>query len=324
MNVFLPLILLIFAVNPAFAAPKAAPEQPTVRPVYELDGAFGFCIADQNYADGRKMTVAFSPEKQINLGVTIPKGHFKIGSRYDLSLILGDEEPRKVRAEALDEETLLLQMGSSLSFRKKLASSQSFKVGAGGTLVTFELAGMNQLLDDLKKCTEEKRGTKDDKAAKIDHAMPKPLVSLLLTAGITDITPMSMDKIPAAERPADYIWQSGNILGGVRERTAPKDKDLSDLIGLHMQGLKEKCTGVYRGDIGREQHEGDMSLRIADATCGPKKKESGKAVYVAILFYMTKTGTFTVFTHEGLEDYKAEAVAARDKLAKTLLSLAKG
>jgi len=328
-------VLLCLTASPSFAATKAkkpapvahttkpAPSGPAARPVYETDGSFAFCIADQAYPDGKKLTVALSTQNQINIGVHIPKGGFEIGARYDLALTLDQAESRKVRAEALDEETLLLQMGTNPTFRKKLGAAKSLTVGSSNNTVPFDLPPMDRLLENLKTCTATKAGTKDEHAAKTERMMPELLKSLLVTAGFTDIVPLSMEKIPEGERPADFVWRTGSLMAGVRERMIPKDKTLSDIIGIHLQGLKTKCSGTYRAEIGREQIVEDLHLRVAEASCAPKTGAQDKAVMVAMVFYLTKAGVFTVFTHEGLIGQREDALAARDRLAKTLLALAK-
>ena len=325
------LILLLGFSASSYAAPdKSPPSKPpvktesmaSVRPVYELDGSFGFCIGDRTYEDGRKITIALSPQNQINLGFTIPGGGFKIGSKYDLSLSLDEQAGRSVRAGALDENTLLLQMGAAPAFKKKLEASKKASVGAGAKVVAFDLPPMQTLFKDLQACLKNSAGTKDERAAKAEQAMPDTLKALLVTAGFTDIVPLQMKDIPPEERPADFIWRTGHVMAGIRERQAPEGKTLTDLIGLHMQGLKNKCVGSYKAEVAREQTIQTLHLRLAQASCGPKTGSQDKAVTVALLFYLTKAGGFTVFTHEATEAYKTEALAARDKLAEGLISLA--
>ena len=301
---------------------RPAKASSTARPVYETNGNFGFCLTDQTYPDGRKITFAYSPQKQVNVGVTIPQGGFKIGSRYDLSMTLAGESPRKVRAEALDEETLLLQMGSNPSFRKKLAASKSLQVGSPSNMVTFDLPPMQQRLDDLQKCVETKAASKDEQKAKSSSAMPETLKGLLITAGFDDILPLSMDHLPEEQRPADFLWKTGNVMGGVRERMVPSDKTLSDMIGLHVKGLKTHCPGKFNAQIGREKKVAELQLRSAEASCTPDTA-SDIPLSVAMVFYLTKNHVFTVFTFESPSEQSDEAKTARDRLANTLLSLAK-
>lgn len=322
--------------SPAFAATKAKKTTPpasstervaastTARPVYETDGSFGFCLTDSTYPDGRKLTIAYSPNKQINIGVTIPEGKFTPGSRYDLTLGLDKNEPRKVRAETLDDETLLLQMGSNLAFRKKLAAAKTLNIGSPSNTVSFDLPAMQPRIKDLEDCIKTKASTKDERAAKAEHLMPETLKALLLTAGFSSIVPLDMDRVPENERPADFMWKTGAILSGVWERLVPDDKSLSDMVGIHIQGLKKHCPGRFNAQIGREKTANELTLRTAEVTCAPADApQSDKAVSVALLFYLTKAQAFTVFTFEGASDQSKEARAARDQLATALLTLAK-
>ncbi len=291
--------------------------------MFEPDGRFGFCLIAHTYDDGRKMTFAQSPENQLNLGITIPEGHFEIGARYDITLTLDSQEGRKNRAQAIDDSTLLLQLGASPKFPKQLASSKTLSVGTATKAVAFALPAMKPLFDSLQTCLKENKGQKNETAAQNENALPETLKALLITAGFTDIVPMKMEGVPPEERPADYIWKTGDVLGGIRERKAPKGKSLSDLIGLYMSGLKDQCEGTFKVDIEREQKAGGLILRRASAVCAPQSKEKESTITVALLFYLTPKGGFTVFTHEGQNDAKTEALAARDKMGKAILALAK-
>lgn len=307
-------------------APKAESKQATtlqIRPVYEVDGSFGFCLGDWKYPDGRDITFALSVEKQLNIGLHIPQGGFKIGGKYDLSVSLDEAEGRRVRAEALDEETLLLQMGVNPTFFKKLRAAKTLSAGAAGKVIAFDLPAMDESLKHLEQCLKDKAGTRNEKIAKMEKALPQTLKALLVTAGFTDIIPIPLDKVPVEQRPADFMWQTGDLVAGVRERAAPAGKSLSDLIGLHMQGLKEKCEGAFRADLQREQNVNGLVMRQAMASCVPEKGDEAQGLVVSILFYMTPKGGFTSFTHEAPIQAKEQAKVASDRLAQTLAKLAR-
>ena len=150
--------------------------------------------------------------------------------------------------------------------------------------------------------------------------MPQSLHDLLAAAGFTDIEPLDLSAIPPNEKPADYIWRTGNLIAGVRERMIPPEqRDLDALIGLHMRGLREKCQGKFEQTLDRPQTIDGVQLRTAQATCIPDGKSADPAIIVAPLFYLTPDGVFSIFTHESPIAYKAEALAARDKLLKGLM-----
>ncbi|MGE4351116.1 MAG: hypothetical protein AB7E52_02890 [Bdellovibrionales bacterium] len=322
----LTLFLICVALCPsgeALAKEKPAKES-LARPVYEPDGSFGFCLSDLSYKDGRKLTIAFSPKKQINIGTTIPNGKFQVGSRYDLLLRLNAGTERKIRAATLDDETLLFQIGNNASFRKKLERSTKLEVASDANTVVFPFSDMKERLKALEACNKTHVNSVNQQAAKTEQKMPETLKALLITAGLTDIAPLSMEDIPADQRPADYLWDTNGILSGVRERKVPADKSLDDMIGLHTQGLKKHCPGIYNAQIGRKKESKAMSIRTAEISCTPKDTSlSDKAVSVALLFYMTPNHVFTVFSFESPVDQKKEAMRYRDKLASTLTTLSK-
>ncbi|MDD5585640.1 MAG: hypothetical protein PHY92_01615 [Alphaproteobacteria bacterium] len=302
--------------------------------MFEPDGAFGFCLADHAYDDGRKLTAALSPSREINLGLTIPGGQFSTGKQYDLILSLDRAEmkevqvsrfERSVRAVAVDGNSLLLQMGNSRPFVKALTDSRNLSVSASGKTVAFALPPFAAVLGNLKDCNKENLGKTKRPTAAPGMEMPKALMVLLATAGFKDVTPLSMNNLPEDKRPSDHVWKTGELLGGVRERLAPKDKSLTELAGLHIDGLKKKCSGAFSASVGREEDYAGLKMRAAEASCHMKETggKKSKDVVVALLFYLTAAGRFTVFTHEGLASSKAEAEAARDALKRTIIGLAR-
>ena len=301
--------------------------------MFEPDGKFGFCLADYALADGRKLTFAMSPTDEINLGVMVPKAGFVLGGHYDLSLTLTQAKAqgadtkdfmRSVRAVAIDENSLLLQMGNNPPFTKALTNSRDLSVTANGKTMLFALPAMPPVLDALKACNKESRQKTNRVAANIEKAMPETLKALLVAAGLKDIAPLRMDDIPIDQRPADFIWKTGNVIGGVRERLAPKDKSLTELVGLHIQGLKKKCTVAFKTEVNREEEAPGLKLRTAEADCRMKglNGEKDKDMTAVILFYLTAAGRFTEFTHEGSAADKAEAISVRDALKRTIVQLA--
>lgn len=147
----------------------------------------------------------------------------KTGARYDLMVSLDQGSGRKVRAETLDEETLLLQMGSNAPFRKKLAAAKRVDIGSPSN--TISLMSQTSLcvskilnpvsLPNLRPRTKKRLRLKTTPGATQSHPDD---------SRFTDIVPLSMEGIPEAERPADFMWKTGDILSGVRERSVPTDK----------------------------------------------------------------------------------------------------
>ncbi len=315
-----PLLALIFSVLLAYPA-LAFETDPSIRPVFEPSGAFGFCLGEQAYADGRKLTLALSPKEEINIGVAILGAGFKKGARYDVALIVGEGKPRKIRTQALDETTLLLQMGGNAAFQNSLLEAKSLTIGAGKRTEVFSLPPMDKFLGTLKKCVAENENKAFPSAAEEENFPPK-ILALLDSAGLGPVKPLSLADVPPEKRPADYVWQTGKVIGGIKERRAPKGEKLFDLIGLHMKGLEKECDGAFKASVEKERKAPGVVMRLAEASCGPKPPQQGETVTVALVLYLTDAGLFTVFTHEGAGAEKAEALTARNKVAKALIKLA--
>jgi hypothetical protein len=314
-------MLLFTWISPALAADK----QPTPRPIFNPDGSFGFCLTEQNYPNGRKLTLALNPNQELNFGLGVPGGKFKIGSRYDLTWRLDSGASQPIRALGIDPDSVLLQFGKNEALLTALKASTRLVIGGGAKEMEFTLPIMPATLAALQQCNNTNKRKRDASLAKVEAAMPEALKALLVAAGVKDIAPLTMDDIPPAERPADFVWQTGKLLGGVRERMAPPDKTLDDLISLHLQGLKNKCQGNFKADLGKEEKIGGLALRPALIECraDTAKTPEQRDIAVAILFYLTEARRFTVFAHEGDLAAKPQAIKVRDGIAEALKNLAR-
>jgi len=334
LRVFGLLPVLLLPAGFAAAKPDAA-RVPDVRPVYQPDGHFGYCLADIPYDDGRALSVALSPKDEINVGLMIPGGGFVARRQYDLTVVLTKAKARDaasaydrtVRAIGMDVNTLLLQMSTNASFAKALADSDLLIAKSAGTSLDFPLPGMRSLLDKLKTCNRNKPKMAPSAAGKHNtvpgDVMPEAVRALLAEAGLKDITPLNFANVPDEQRPADIVWKTGSLIGGLRERLVPEDKDLTTLVGLHVDGLKKKCDGAFKTEIGREETAFGLSLRSAEVECQMKAAKGKDAVIVsAILFYLTPAHRFTFFTHEGVASDKKAAMEARDALRRIILRMA--
>lgn len=323
MNKILLIALTLAVLSPSLAS--AADIKTRIRPVIGRDGKLAFCIAEQRHPGDRILTFGYSPKDNMYVSATIPKAGFKKKARYDFKLILDGGFNRKVRGVATSKDTVLVDMNARPAFKKALIGSSSLKLIAHKNTIAFDLSNMMRVISTLKKCIKydpSKVPAKNAAPAQPSgSAFPRSLMKLLTDAGFKTVTPLSMENVPKDERPADYIWKTDEILGGVRSRKAPKDSTMTSLIGLHVKGLREKCKGKFSARIGRGEKVHGRDLRRATATCGPYEGKKGRAVSVALLFMLSQKGGFTVFTHEADIGKQDKALAVRDQLASFLLTL---
>lgn len=309
------LLALIFIFCPAIALARSDVAAPIAYPSFGVDGKLNFCALEHEYPDKTGLTLAMSPLGEINLGVTIPSAGFEKDKHYDLTLSLDSANKRKIRARALREETVLLQLGTDRAFAESLGSSRRLEIGGGSRTLKFSTEPLNNAVADLDQCIKD---NKTKMLRQSSTAFPPVLKELLYRSGLTEVTPVSMDNIPPSERPADYVWKSGNIMGGIKEIQSTKDKNLSELIGLHINGLKYKCSGTFSANLEKETSSQYFKIRPATATCTTKQGDQESSVFVALLYSLSTRHLFTVFTNETSEAFKEEALTIRDTMARSL------
>ena len=69
-------LLAVMGMSSAWAVPakpdvkKEPGKELSARPIFNPDGSFGFCLTEQNYPNGRKLTVALNPTDESWLRCT--------------------------------------------------------------------------------------------------------------------------------------------------------------------------------------------------------------------------------------------------------------
>ncbi|MDD3287645.1 MAG: hypothetical protein PHX43_01380 [Alphaproteobacteria bacterium] len=294
----------------AFLLPIEAMAAETAIPVFGADGKFDFCAIEHDYPDKTGLTFAMNSANEINLGATIPNAGFIKNSNYNLKLGFDGADRKKIKALALRENTILLRMGADKSFVQKIETAKDLEIGGGGKTMSFSLASLHTAINSLNDCVKNNK----DKINPETTSLPESIKDLLTSAGLKDIVPLSMSGIPEDERPADFAWRSGELLGGYRDIDVPADKDLTTLIGIHINGLKQKCHGSFKADVEKEIKASGMTMRTALASCKTEKQP----IVVSILYYLSSSHRLTIISHETASNNKKEALAIRDSLLTTV------
>jgi hypothetical protein len=310
------IFLLIFV---CLAWPLSArAEEVKALPIFAEDGAFKFCGFEHAYADQTKLALAMNGLHQINLGVTIPKAGFKKGAGYDVAYGFDALKPQKIIARAVSEESLVLPLEVNPPFAKDFSNSTNLNLSGGGKKRLFNVAALHATLPALTQCVADNKD-------KVRQATPLPasVKTLLTEAGEQKIEALSLEGIPADSRPADYMWRAGALTGGILTLEAPKDQTLDALIGIYVAGLKKKCTGDFKAEIGKENAASPaLRLRPALVACHMKKEAQDLPIVSALLFTLSDDHRLVLFTHETDPAHQAEAIKVRDALAAILLKRA--
>jgi hypothetical protein len=320
---FIPAIALAALIlSPAVADAKAAktkeaPAKPAVEEVkatpVPVNGRFGFCVLEFAFPDQRKLTLAMSPLHQINLGVMVPNGGFTKGATYDLTYGFDGKADHKIQGRGLNDNTVLLQLEVNPPFAKALSESKTLEVGGGGQTLSFPVTPLHRATDALSKCVAENARKKPE-----EESLPPSLAQLLAAAGMKDAKVLSLGNMPAEKRPADFLWRTGNLVGGLLEIAAPEKETLDSLTGLFTSGLKKKCEGTFTASVGKDKTMQDLTLRPAMVSC---QKKEGEGIAESLLFIFASTRHLTVFSFESDVTHQNEALAARDALQKVIESL---
>jgi hypothetical protein len=148
--------------------------------------------------------------------------------------------------------------------------------------------------------------------------LPDALVNLLSAAGMAGVVPVSLDRVPTDQRPANFAWRYGDVFGGIKEVSIIDDRDLAGLTTAYIEVIRNSCGGEFKSTFGAVEPLREVTLRVGDASCTtPERKTEFRHVY-----YINKARIFTVFIHEGDAAGAATAGKARDALAGVIRQLA--
>ncbi|CAK0767924.1 hypothetical protein CCP2SC5_420032 [Azospirillaceae bacterium] len=177
----------------------------------------------------------------------------------------------------------------------------------------------------MKSCVDNARAktpttTKKDNTTNAETPVfPKSLQAILRAAGLKDIQPLPLAAGAANERPADFVWRYGSVLGGMLENTVSDGRDLVALTKSYLDMLKTVCEGTFSAKPDPIEALPAATLRTATVECSGDK---GRA-HAALLLYFTRTHLFTVFFHEGGEADQKQTDQARDAIARVIRDLAR-
>lgn len=316
--------------DPAPAAAKPASSDVPAQPqkggwgggvVTTKDGAFSFCKVESRFEQGHLLLVARNLAGEINLGLGIPGASLPPDQKWKITLTVDGKAKREREAVAPQGDLLVISQGKDEDFYGALMGGSILRIQSDTDNVAFELKGTKKLLGDLKTCadTSGKENSLPPPLPPPPLPYPEALTAILSAAGFRDLIPVNFDGIPPGQRPADYAWRVGPLMGGVQEREVISDSTLEELSQGYAGTLKDKCLGQGAISIGPEEALEGVTLRTGSVDCtNPDRK-----IHVALLFYLTKTKLFTVFFHEGSEPDRAVADTARDNLTNVIRTVAK-
>lgn len=278
-----------------------------------------YCVQEARFSSGHLLIIGRTKAGEVNLALGIPGGGLPVGERWKVTVTADGAAPRERQAVAASKGLLVVGMGFDTEFYDRLKRGKTLNLKSAADDIAFQLSGTAKALGELEKCAA---GLPDPKAGgKVASGapggagappFPETLAAILGAAGLREVQTLAFPDVPADQRPADYAWRVGRVLGGVRERIVPEGTSFDEVSTKYAQALRDRCKGAGSLNNGPIERHPGVSLRSATVNC---EGEGGKgAVHVAIVSYLSDANMFAVFFHEAVPAHKAEADDIRDRL----------
>jgi hypothetical protein len=274
----------------------------------------GYCLLDRVYEKDFRLQLALARDGAINLGLYIPRAGLGSGDSYPVVLQIDQNLRRKVIAEAKTENLLVMNLQKDPAFLTALSSGMQLIAIGELDHTSFALQGLAVGLNDLKICVNDLKAHALDYAAA--EVWPESLGALLRTAGLKAMTPLPLNDIPANQRPTDYAWRIGKLVGGVREQLVQPNSKLPLIVKDYNAAFKNKCQGKFVEKSEPAIMAGSVQMQNGTIVC----EMTDRSIFVATIHTLTKDGVFTLYLHQGELTEARNAVKARDAIAKTLKS----
>ncbi len=295
-------------------------------------GGFGYCLARAEYNNGLTLAIALSPKQEINLGVGVPGAAYTKDDKYPMTVSIDGKLNRERVSAPVQTDLLLTPLGADPEVFALLKGGKVLSMKGPEDTALFALKGTGKALASLQACISSgmgkapaeasagaaptgKAASKNAKGEKVKF--PPSLYGLLQAAGLKNVEVIPVED--PAKAPVDFAWKTGNVMGGLRERPVPKDMTIEKMTDIISSSYKAQCKGTFDTKLGDVEDLPGVKLRTADIGC----TMNGKTLDVSLLLYLTDTQLFSMFMHEAPEAEKADAMAARDKIAVKIRELAK-
>lgn len=112
----------------------------------------------------------------------------------------------------------------------------------------------------------------------------------------------------------DYSWKRDNLILGAREISPAGNKDFGANVVDYVSQLKASCKGPFIAESSAVTENNGQSWQIVETACSsPQDRDT-----ITALFFATIDGHTDVFSVTADADQGADAVKARDTIAKAL------
>ncbi|HYD67698.1 hypothetical protein [Azospirillum sp.] len=288
------------------------------------DGKLAYCVTEAVFDSGHTLMIARNAKGELNVGLQIPGASLPRGQDWPVKVTIDDKLVRERMAIATQADMLVVPHGPDEDLFNALMNGKELAVVSDSDRIAFQLKGTKKALVDLKTCVDKggnvPKKAADAKPAQGKGALPDELLSLLATAGIRNIEPVSLDNVALDKRPADYLWRSGPVMGSVRQHTVGDDATLAEISRIYQDAMTKACAGKAAMTYADAEALPGVMLRTGAVDCTTERG----TVHAALLLYLTDARLFTMFAHE-VDVRDADATQAdrmRDRIAEVIRELA--
>lgn len=348
------------AAAPTAAPPAAVPGVPTParlegswQPghVPPKDKQPGYCFVEAQFSNRMTLVVARTQSGRINLALGMPNGVLTEGRRTAVQLRIDAGKPLEAGAFAVAKDMLILPLTQDEAWYQSLRRGHTLFILGPEDSAAFSLEGSGEALQQLTDCarTAESAGAaslpasgsgtgarlggsdtpspgtagKDPGAEPLPiMRLPETLASILIAAGMANAEPIDLSHLPEAQRPADYAWRFGKVLGGVREARVPPDAEFERLTEAYVAELKARCSGSFTPTLDGVDDRGPLKIRMGRAACTPPAGSTAPELTVSLVFYLTDAGDYAFFFHEAPPAERPVAEEASRRIAGVLRAMA--
>ncbi|OFW84263.1 MAG: hypothetical protein A2018_07105 [Alphaproteobacteria bacterium GWF2_58_20] len=285
----------------------------------EQTGAFSYCTIENSFDKGFSTIIAQNGDHETNIAIVFGDPRLALDRKYEIRLDIDGKLQRNVDGFAADSKLLVAPTGNDPEFLKALSTGKTLTFTGSVDAVTFQLGDIRQPISDLTSCVDVS-APKPTKTLENggDTLLPKPLSVILRAAGLGKAEVVELPGTPE-NRPIDYAWNFGPILGGAEQITLKPGEDFLKKSMAYIDVLAPLCPGTFSQEVGKPENFGNLHLLEADMACLGGNRETS----AALVFYQVGD-TLTVFFHEAALPDRAMADNARANIIHVLRYLIKG
>ena len=296
-------------------------------------GVEPYCYTMATYANKMVLALGRTRAGEMVIAVALTRRDLPAGQQVPLVIRVSDKVERQRTGTLGDDGLLAIANGRDDEFWAALGRGRRLEIDAGQDRIAFDLSGSTRALADVTDCAKRKlpdqpsvpappRAAAAAAAAPpvvVDNGitLPPRLVALLALGGFQGLVPLKVTDSQGGARAADYAWQAGPLIGGIREAKVTIDGGLATATRIYIDSLREQCQGEFAADQSEIEPLQGLALRTASASCtGPA------GFYRSCLFYLSDAGVFTILLHNTDLAHRQLADQARDIMANVVRRLA--